>query len=296
MNKGTERMGAFDNLRRVIVPEGRHASEEIAPGVWLEQLHPGGKEGPNREVHFDTPGGQAWSEYVLVGDPADPFQILVPDIRMPANQLWPLHWHDTWTVVLVLEGKCLVGDWCMEPGDVFIAAPGLEYGPLLNGPHGCRLLEIFARGHLADGGYSPEYADHPTLLGSPKVYKQRAPINRRNDGHQLLPIDGVEGIFKSRLEDGGEWDLGESGDPQRGLMRDTRLSPGQAIDRHSHSDWHFMLLLDGSFTVDGRTVERDGYLLVRPGGIVDRIEAGANGVHFLELSRTAAGMERRPAA
>ena len=260
----------------------------------LEQFHPGGKDGPNGEVHFDTPGGQVWSEYVMVGDHTDPFQLLVPDIRMPANQLWPLHWHDTWTLVLVPEGQCIVGDWCMRPGDAFIAAPGLEYGPLLNGPHGCRLLEIFAKGHLADGGYAPEYADHPTLLGGAKVFKERSSINRRNQGHQILRIDGVEGLGKSRLAAGREWNLGDSGDPERGLMRDTRLSPGEAIAAHSYADWHFMLVLDGSFHIHGRTVERDGYLLVRPGGTVDRIEVGAGGVHLLELARTAAGMGRQP--
>jgi quercetin dioxygenase-like cupin family protein len=288
-------MGAFDNIRRVIVPAGRYASTEIAPGVLLEQLHPGGKEGPNREIHFDTPGGQAWSEYVLVGDPADPFQILVPDVRMPANQLWPLHWHDTWTVVLVLEGQCVLGDWYMQPGDVFIAAPGLEYGPLLIGPHGCRLLEIFARGHLADGGYSPEYSDHPTLQGGARAFKPREPVNQRNNGQQLLPVDGVDGMFKSRMEAGREWDLGESGDPERGLMRDTRLLPGEAIEAHSHADWHFMMVLEGSLTIGERKVERDGYVLARPGSVIDRIEAGAGGVQILELARTAAGMERRQA-
>lgn len=285
-------MGAYDDVVRVIVPETRYASNEISPGVLLERFYPGGKEGPNGETGFDTPGGQAWSEYVLVGDPADPFQMLVPDIRMPANQLWPLHWHDAWTVVLVLEGKCIVGDWCMQSGDVFIATPGLEYGPLLNGPHGCRLLEIFARAHLAEGGYSAEYADHPTLQGGSKVFKERAPVNRRNDGHQSLPIDGVEGIIKSRLEPGRHWDLGDSGDPQRGMMRDTRLAPGEVVEPHSYSDWHFTLVLDGSLDIAGRIAEKDAYLLIRPDSRIDYIEAGANGAHLLELARTAAGMVR----
>ena len=79
-----------------------------------------------------------------LGGQDDPFIMAVPDIRMPPNQLWPMHWHDCWTVVVPLEGGCLVGDWYMQPGDVFVAAPSVEYGPLLIGPKGCSLLEIFA--------------------------------------------------------------------------------------------------------------------------------------------------------
>jgi hypothetical protein len=287
-------MGAYDNVKRVIVPEERFRSEELSPGVLLQQLYPGGKEGPNSDIRYDTPGGQAWTEYLLLGDPSDRFQMLVPDIRMPANQIWPLHWHDTWTVVLVLEGGCIVGDWYMRAGDVFIAGPGIEYGPLVIGPNGCRLLEIFAKGHLADGGYSPEYRDHPTLQSAPKAFKERSALNKRNDGRQLMALAGVEGIFTGTLEPGKQWDLGASNDPERGIMRDTRLPPGEMIERHAYDDWHFMLVLDGSFNIAGRKVEKDGYLLVRPNSAVDRIKAGANGAHLLELARTSTGADRRP--
>ncbi len=288
-------MGAYDNIRRVIVPEKRFFSEELSPGVLLQKFYPGGKEGPNGEVHYDTPGGQTWSEFVLLGDPSDAFQMLVPDIRMPANQLWPLHWHDSWTVVLVLEGKCIVGDWCMGPGDVFITEPSIEYGPLLNGPHGCRLLEIFSQAHLADGGYSPEYRDHPTLQGGSKVFKERSALNTRNGGHQVLALSGVAGTWCGKLEPGKQWQLGAPTDPERGSMRDTRMAAGETIDPHSYGDWHFLMVLDGSLRIAGRSIERDGYLLIRPKCTVGRIAAGPQGAHLLELARTAAGADRRPA-
>lgn len=85
---------------RTLVPSQRFFSEALARGVHLERLHPGGKNGPAHEVHNDIPGGQTWAEYVLVGESNDAFQMLVPDIRLPANQYWPLHWHDTWTIVV----------------------------------------------------------------------------------------------------------------------------------------------------------------------------------------------------
>jgi hypothetical protein len=289
-------MGAFDKLRRVIVPDAPFRTEELSAGVLVRQLHPGGKEGPNGEVHFEIPGGQAWSEHVLVGDASDPFQMLVPDIRMPANQIWPLHWHDCWTVVLVLEGQCVVGDWCMGPGDVFVTRPELEYGPLLNGPKGCRLLEIFARAHLAPGGYSPEYRDHSTLQGGEHAYKERSALNRRNDGRQILPLGGVADTWCERFEPGRAWNLGEPDDPDRGILQATRLAAGETLAAHSYGDWRFMLVLDGEIELCGRSVGKDGCLVIRPGSRVDEITGGADGVRLLELARTARGQDRRPAS
>lgn len=288
-------MGAFTDVKRVIVPQEPFRAETLAPGVTLRQLHPGGKDGPNGEVRFAIPGGQTWSEHVLVGDEACPFQMLVPDIRMPANQLWPLHWHDCWTVVLVLEGACIVGDWLMRPGDVFITEPSIEYGPLLNGPEGCRLLEIFARAHLAAGGYTPELRDHPTLQGGQHVFKERSALNRRNDGRQTLPLAGAPGTWCERFEPGREWSLGAADDPDRGYMRATRLAPGETIAPHSYGDWRFLLVLDGALEVAGRTVETDGCLVIRPQSRVGEIAAGASGAQLLELARTARGQDRRPA-
>src|SRR5579862_3294164 len=150
-------------MRRTIVTTKRHFSEEVSPGVALERFYPGGLDGPNGEVRFTTPGGQVWTDNVVLGEAKGSFQLSVPDIRLPANQIWPLHWHDCWVGIVVLEGECLIGDWWMKPGDVLITGSGLEYGPLLIGPRGCRMLEIFAKLHLQAGGYAPEYRDHPTL-------------------------------------------------------------------------------------------------------------------------------------
>ena len=47
----------------------------------------------------------------MLGNEMDDFIYALPDIRMPPNQLWPMHWHDCWTLVIVLEGGCLLGDW-----------------------------------------------------------------------------------------------------------------------------------------------------------------------------------------
>ena len=280
-------------MRRVVVP-GQFYSEDLSPGVRLQRFYPGGKDGPNREVLGDLPGGQGWTEMFYLGEPEDGFQVSAPDIRLPANQYWPLHWHDCWTAVLVMEGQCSIGDWWMQPGDLLIVEPSLEYGPMVIGPHGCRLFEIFAQAHLSPGGYSPEYRDHPTLQGVEAVFMERSALNRRNAGRQIQPCDGVKGISKTRLSPGAHWDLGESGDPDRGVLQNTHLAPGERLAAHTYDDWHMLLVLAGSLKVTDRTLGPDDLLKVGPNGRVGEIEAGAEGVDLLELSRTARGMQARP--
>ena len=146
-------MNILNVTERSMVPAEHFHEEEIAPGVTFRRLYPGGMAGPNRECYNDKPGGQTWSESFMFGEPDDDVIMCVPDIRLPPQQFFPLHWHDCWTVVAVIEGKCLIGDWYMETGDVFISAPSVEYGPLVPGPMGARVLEIFADLKLSPGGY-----------------------------------------------------------------------------------------------------------------------------------------------
>ncbi len=272
---------------RSLVPPEPFIVETISPGVTLRRLYPGALTGPDDEVQRDIPGGQTWSENFLLGGPDDPFQMLVPDIRMPPNQLWPLHWHDCWTVVVILQGKCSIGDWHMVPGDVFVAAPSIEYGPLLVGPRGCRLLEIFARLHLSPGGYSPEYRDHPTLQGGNHVFKPREGINLRNHGHSSLAVDGAEGLWKTRLSPGWAWDLGGPGDPDRGVVRNVELAPGEAIAARSRGDCYAALVIDGSIDCGDKILAEGDVLIAERGATIGEMLAGRDGAQLLEHFRTA---------
>lgn len=280
--------------RSLVAPS--RPSRRLSPGVRLEHLAPGGRDGPNRDVLALLPGGQTWSDIVFLGSEEDDFQVTLPDIRLPANQYWPLHWHDCWIGILVLEGSCLVGDWWMAPGDVLVTAAALEYGPLLIGPEGCRMFEIFANHALHAGGYAPEYRDHPTLKGTASRFMERSALNRRNDGRQTLPLDGVEGVVKGRLSPGAHWDLGEPGDPDRAVMKDTRLSAGERLAAHTYDDWHVLIVLGGELRIAGERMVRDAMLVVEPGGQVPETVAGDAGVALFELSRTARGMARRALA
>ncbi len=271
---------------RSLVPEKPFQLEAIAPGVTRRRLYPGGKAGPDGIVSNPIPGGQTWSEALVLGSQDDAFMMLVPDIRMPPNQLWPMHWHDCWTVVVVLEGSCIVGDWQMQPQDAFVAAPGIEYGPLLIGPQGCRLLEIFSDLALAPGGYGPEYRDHPTLRGGNHVFKQREGINRRNEGHSSLSLDGADGMWQSRLVPGWQWDLGDHGDPERPVVRNIMLAPGEHLPASPRGDAYCALLLDGSATCGGMALTADDAVLAERGSTVPEIVAGPGGAQLLENFRT----------
>ena len=281
--------------RRSLVPSEPFHCEQIAPGITFRRLYPGGMRGPNGESMNDIAGGQTWSDIIMLGDPDRDAIFAIPDIRLPPNQTWPLHWHDCWTVVVVLEGRCLIGDWYMHTGDVFVAAPSVEYGPLVIGPMGCRMLEIFHDLALSPGGYAPEYRDHPTLQGGNHVFKQRAGINLRNEGHSSLSLEGIEGIVKSRLEPGRQWDLGDPHDPNHAVVRDTRLAAGGKLAKARRDDWYGALVLQGSISIAGRTLVRDDAIIAERGTSVPEIVAGDDGAQLLENYRTARALSREVA-
>jgi hypothetical protein len=105
-----------------------------------------------------------------------------------------------------------------------------------------------------------------------------------------LPSNGVNGAHKSHLAPAGQWNLGFDGDPDRGILKDTRLSPGETIAMHHYEDWHMIAVLEGSLEVGGRRLGRDGILRVAPGSAVPNIRAGQDGAHLLEAARTAIGL------
>jgi hypothetical protein len=271
--------------------------DPVAPGITRSRLLPGGKDGPDGVVRRSTePGGACWTEMWSLGRPEDDWRMMIPDIRMAPNQLWPLHWHDCWTLVVLLDGTLLMGDWWMGRGDVLVAAPGVEYGPLLNGPEGCQLLEIFARDILSPGGYGEEYRDHPTLIYVKGVegtdFFSRPPAPADNGRRQVVPVDGTPGLGKGRLDGNAYWDLGDPGDPERGVAFDRKLPAGATLPAVSVGEWRALLVLDGSLTVGDTALSTSDLLLVEPDAEVPGITAGTEGANLLELARTAAALTR----
>jgi len=267
--------------------------EQFAPGITRSRLEPGGRLGPNGETRMSTPGGQCWTDIWLLGTEHDRFMTIIPDIRLPPNQLWPLHWHDCWIAVVVVDGLCLIGDWWMEPGDVLISAAELEYGPVVAGPDGCQLFEVGAQAHRFAGGYAPEYADHLTLQGSgPFAFMPRSARNQRNEGKQVLPVDGVDGLTKGHVAPGKRWDLGDPADPDRATMCCAAFAAGAVIAPHSYGDWHWTLVTRGSARLGPHELTVDDVVVFEPGVQVPEVVTGGEGIELFEVARTPAG-ERR---
>lgn len=278
---------------RTIVHDKGNGPRALAPGVTLDHVQPGGRIDPQRHVDNHIAGGQAWSDFFMVGCPDQPFQMLVPDIRLPPNQYWPLHWHDCWIAIVILDGSCLVGDWWMQPGDVLISEAGLEYGPLVSGPEGVQLFEIFARMHEQAGGYGEEYRDHPTLQGVDTQFMPRSERNRGNAGHSVLPVDDAPGLSKGHIGTDARWDLGGASDAERGIVASTILVPGESWATHFRDDWHGLFLLDGAIECAGEELAKNSVLITAPDSEVSRVTAGTEGARLLECARTASAMERR---
>jgi hypothetical protein len=272
-------------------------SDVVAPGVTRSRLEPGGKNGPDGVVRdSDQPGGCTWSQSWSLGRPEDEWRMMLPDIRMAPNQIWPLHWDDCWTAVVVLDGTLMMGDWWMARGDVLIAAPGVEYGLLMNGPKGCELLEIFARDVLSPGGYGDEYRDHPVVVNLKGVettaFFPRPPAPVENLGRQIVPVDGTPGLAKGRLDGNAFWDLGDGDDPERGIVFDRKLGAGATLPPVSVGDWRATLVYDGSMTVGDTELATNDILIAEPDAKVPAVTAGRDGVHLLELARTTSALSR----
>src|SRR5262249_4869073 len=155
----------------------------------------------------------------LLGTERDPFMTLIPGIRLPPNQYWPLHWHDCWIAGVIVDVMCLIRDWWVAPGHVLDSAAELDHGPVVAAPHGCLLCEVRAPAHLFAWRSAPEHSDHVSVHGSaPFAFAPRSDRNARNRGRQVLPVDGVGGLVKGHLAPGNRWDLGEPDDPDRATM------------------------------------------------------------------------------
>ena len=277
--------------RTMVAPQS--AAVEFSPGVRLRHIQPGGRHGPGNEVLADVMGGQVWTDMFMFGGEIDGLPLCVPDIRLPANQYWPLHWHDCWIAVVILDGDCRIGDWHMKVGDVLISEDALEYGPLVIGPQGCQMFEIFARLHPDEGGYAPEYRDHPTLDGTTRSFAERTGRNVGNAGKQVVPVEGTPGLTKGHLTPSAQWSLGPESDPEHAVMRSTYFAAGEIVPAHRYDDWHGIFVLDGALTVGGKSVAKHDVLVILPGSALGLIEAGPDGAQLLEVSRISAGMDRR---
>ena len=107
----------------------------------------------------------------------------------------------------------------------------------------------------------------------------------------MLRVDGTSGMWKAKLEPGWSQDLGEAGDPDRGIVRDGRVASGKVRASRQAGDAAGFLVIDGSLEVLGRTLVRDDVLTVERGAEFPELKGGPEGVQLIEFARTARGIE-----
>ncbi|MEU7811711.1 hypothetical protein [Pseudonocardia sp. NPDC049154] len=99
------------------------------------------------ETNLDDPesttmeDGTRFAGFFLGDGDSDPavFPMEVgPDYR------FPVHYHRTHYMSLILRGSLRVGKRWYEPGDIRLQEKGSVYGPEEAGPEGCYMLNIFA--------------------------------------------------------------------------------------------------------------------------------------------------------
>jgi len=114
-----------------------------------------------------------------------------------------------------------------------------------------------------------------------------AGIIKRNEGHSSLTVEGTEDMWKTRFEPRWRRDLGDADDPDRSVVGDRRLAPGEKIAACSRGDWYAALVLDGSVEVAGKTLVRDDVLIAERDSAIPEMVGGRDGVQLLEHFRTA---------
>jgi hypothetical protein len=270
--------------------------EPIARGITRLRIQPGGAAGPGRcVIDSEDIGGGMWNEAWNIGSPSDPWFMFNTEVRMAPNQYFPAHWHGSWIAVIVWDGSIMIGDWLMKPGDILISPANAEYGPLLNGPHGSQIFEVFASNIGYEAVYAPEYHDHPMIAAfykdspEPPIVHERYPGSAQNKGNQTTPLKGIPGMLTGHFDGTGRWDLGDANDPSRGVIFETKLSAAESRPSHSYRDWHAFMVWDGDLAIGNHELKKDDILVVEPNSQVPALQAGHGGAHLVEMARTIAG-------
>jgi hypothetical protein len=83
------------------------------------------------------------SAWVDLGDPDDPHRPLLMFVRYAPGITVKAHYHDTDYSSIVLGGEVTITGKLHRPGSVRSVAAGTTYGPLVAGPEGTLLLDVF---------------------------------------------------------------------------------------------------------------------------------------------------------
>jgi hypothetical protein len=99
-----------------------------------------------------TEDGTRFAGFFLGDDEDGP---AVFPMEVTADYRFPVHYHKTHYMSIILRGSLRVGKKWYGPGDIRLQEKGSVYGPEEAGPEGCYMLNIFA----------DRRGIYPTLLG-----------------------------------------------------------------------------------------------------------------------------------
>ena len=74
---------------------------------------------------------------------ADPHRPIAIVAQYPPNAMLPSHHHATDYMSIMVEGSMRIGKTWHERGSIRIVRQDTRYGPLLAGPEGCTVVDVF---------------------------------------------------------------------------------------------------------------------------------------------------------
>lgn len=93
-------------------------------------------------TYTDTPSLSV--ALVEIGSPDQERRPLLAFVRYPPGARVPAHWHDTDYCSIVIDGEIEITRQRHGPGSIRIVKARTAYGPLVVGPEGCRVIDVFA--------------------------------------------------------------------------------------------------------------------------------------------------------
>jgi len=105
---------------------------------------------PWEKVDWLNPGAGVYFKLFRIGEGESEEQAGMLVVEIPPHFEIPEHHHRVWHQEIILAGEAEVGGDVLRPGDMRIVPAGAVYGPVIAGPAGCRLVEIFERSGRAD--------------------------------------------------------------------------------------------------------------------------------------------------
>jgi hypothetical protein len=97
---------------------------------------------PTDRLHPPGYGDAGFQSVHALGREADDPAVVI--VKYPPGRVIPVHAHDTDYCSVVVEGSVEVTRRVERVGDIRVVRAGTAYGPLVVGPEGCTVIDIFA--------------------------------------------------------------------------------------------------------------------------------------------------------